>query len=105
MFQVFSISYLTTLLQPSQSTTIILPQMINTSDLLNLMLSISSVLITGAIIWIAIYLIATLKSIQKLADNIDSTTNDINTIKNTVKVGVLGVVSTILGHLAGGDKK
>jgi uncharacterized protein YoxC len=69
-----------------------------------IVISLSSIVFVAAFVWIAINLIDTLKSVKRLAESVESTAKDIESVKDTFKVGALGIVSAVLGKLRGGDK-
>lgn len=79
----------------------IVGSMVSIPDLLSVTLIFSTILITGAVIYVAYHLVNALKSIKEVADDVRDTTSDIHAVKEGLKVGALTLVSTILGKLGG----
>ena len=62
-------------------------------------LAICAVIITGVLIFVAIEVVRTLKQLQVIMDDIEETTNDINTIKNGFKAGFLSLASSAIDKM------
>lgn len=79
----------------------------NQPFLLYTVISISVVIVTSVVVYIGYQLMQTLKTVNSILEDVKDTTNDIVTVKNGVKTGVLGLArSAIDGYLnkTGGDK-
>ncbi len=74
----------------------------NTSDFLNIVLTLGFIVIVSCIAFVSFYLVQVLKSVKDLADNLDDTTKDVQIIKNKIKMGVLTTLSAILTALVTG---
>lgn len=80
------------------------------TNLFLLIASVCIVIITGAIVYIARELVITLRQTQAVLEDIEETTNDINTVKNGFKVGILSLFSSFVDSQKkkldeGGDEK
>ena len=64
------------------------------TSLFLLVASICIVIITGVIVYVARELVITLRQTQAVLEDVEETTNDINTVKNGFKVGILSLISS-----------
>ncbi len=70
----------------------------NSLDILFYTLSITVLLLVGILGYIGIHLVKTLKSIEKLINDMENISHGIRQLKNAIKYGSLQAVSTIF-HL------
>lgn len=71
-------------------------QVMTTSDGLNIVLTIGFIVIVTCIGFLSYFFIQALRSITKLADNLEDTTADLNFLKNKLKFKALTAFSAIL---------
>ena len=69
-------------------------------QLLYTILSICAVIITAITIYIVYLVASTIRSINKLLDNVKEAASDITSIKNSMRKGATGIVATVLGKIA-----
>lgn len=64
--------------------------------------SICAVIITAVIVYLAYNLVDTIKTTNKILSEVEETTNDINTLKNSMKNGMVGFAGALLTRMANG---
>jgi uncharacterized protein YoxC len=72
----------------------------NSLDILHYSLSLSSIIFALAIVYGIYYLAETLKELQLVLDDIKDTTNDIQSLKNSLKFSALTLTSKLLGKIS-----
>jgi hypothetical protein len=60
-----------------------------------LIASICIVIITGTIVYVAKDFVLTLRKLQTVLEDVEETTNDINTVKNGIKYGIVSIISNL----------
>ena len=70
----------------------------SSGELLNTILVLALLIITGSVVYVSFYLIKALRSFTKLVDNLEETAEDIKLIRNQLKVKAL---TTLVAVLAG----
>lgn len=69
--------------------------------MLNIVLIIAVLAITGSIVYISYFLVKTLRSIEKLANNLEERAEDIKLLQNQFKLGAFTSLAGFLINLAG----
>ena len=70
-------------------------------EMLNTILILALLTITGSVVFVSFYLAKALKSFTKLVDNLEDTAEDIKLLKNQLKVKVLTTFIAVLAGLFG----
>ena len=73
----------------------------NTQDILNIFLMLALIFFLVCFGFITYFLILTLKAIRGLADNLEETAKDINSLKGSLKMKFLTALPILLASLAG----
>jgi uncharacterized membrane protein len=79
--------------------------MLSTQDLLNIVLIFTAIIFVGGFLYLTFIIVATLKSIKRVADSINSTTKDLAVVSDSLKVGAMSIVGKLLGYLRGGEAR
>ncbi len=73
-------------------------------NLLYTILSISAVVITTVIVYVGYYLVQTLKKVDSTMEVVEGTAQDIDTVRNGIKTGILTLTSNFIDSLQKGGE-
>jgi uncharacterized protein YoxC len=69
-------------------------------DILYYSLSLAALVVAGSFAYLAYNLVQTLKEIDLVLEDVKDTTQDIQSMKNTIKLGVSNLAGRFLGKIA-----
>lgn len=65
-------------------------------DVLRYASSLAVLLIAGGFVYIAYWIVQTIKSVKEIVDDVEDTTHDVKLIKDSVKMGVGAVLGKLM---------